>query len=71
MAQDANILRQLVPMLSSLRANRPTAGIDEQVGIALFDAGYWSERNATAKGTGRLIATTKSWELRNKARSEG
>ena len=68
---DAGDVGQLVPMLKELTANLAASGAGAEVGTALFDAGYWSERNATAEGPDRLIATTKSWKLRQKARQDG
>jgi transposase len=68
---DAGDVGQLVPMLRELTANLATAGAGAEVGTALFDAGYWSEQNATAPGPDRLIATTKSWKLRQKAKQDG
>ena len=51
---------QVLPMLAALAANLAAAGADEVVGTALFDAGYWSEANATAPGPDRLIGTVNS-----------
>ncbi|CAN5901558.1 hypothetical protein BH23ACT10_BH23ACT10_30040 [soil metagenome] len=47
------------------------AGIAAQVGMLLFDAGYWSADNATAAGPDRLIATTKDWKRRKRLREQG
>ena len=46
---DAGDVGQLVPMLKELTANLAASGAGAEVGTALFDAGYWSERNATAE----------------------
>jgi transposase len=66
--QDGNDVGQCTPMMNATRERLDAAGIDEAIDIMLFDAGYWSEDNATAIGPDRLIATTKSWKLRRKAR---
>ena len=59
------------PMLAALAANLAGAEACTQVGTVLADAGYWSEANATCPGPDRLIATTKTYKLRLKQRSEG
>jgi len=69
--QDHNDSNQLVPMIKSVLANLSLAGVGETIGTMLFDAGYWSEANATAEGPDRLIATTRSFKLRRKMREEG
>jgi transposase len=43
----ANDVRQLVPMMDQTRANLDAAGIEEAIKAALGDAGYYSETNAT------------------------
>jgi transposase len=43
----ANDVRQLVPMVDQARANLDAAGVKEALKAALGDAGYYSERNAT------------------------
>ncbi len=68
---DAADVGQLVPMLAAVAANLAATGARTEVGTVLFDAGYWSERNATVAGPDRLIATTKSWKLRQKAKENG
>lgn len=68
---DANDVGQLEPMLDNVTTTAGAAGIEEKVGQALFDAGYWSEDNATAPGPDRLIATTKDWKQRKAARELG
>ena len=62
---------QLLPMLAALAANLAGAGADEVVGTALFDAGYWSEANATAPGPDRLIGTANSRKLKEMAHAQG
>jgi transposase len=68
---DAADAGQLVPVLEAMAVNLAVAGARPEVGTALFDAGYWSEHNATVPGPDRLIATTKSWKLRQKAKENG
>jgi len=53
----------LEPMLTAAVANVDAAGITDRVGVAVADAGYWSQSNAEAGdglGVDVLIATTKS-----------
>lgn len=69
--QDHNDVNQLVPMIDATEKSATTAGITEEIGQALADAGYWSEDNATAEGPDRLIATTKDWKQRKLARELG
>jgi transposase len=69
--QNAADSTQLVPMLGALAANLAAAGADEVVGTALFDAGYWSEANATAPGPDRLIGTANSRKLKEMAHAQG
>lgn len=69
--QDHNDVGQLEPMIRLLIAGLLAAGITAQVGLLLFDAGYWSEDNATAEGPDRLIATTKDWKRRRQLREQG
>src|SRR6478736_5024124 len=42
----ANDVRQLVPMVDQARANLDAAGVTEAIKAALGDAGYYSEQNA-------------------------
>ena len=72
--QEANDVRQLHPMLEQARDELAAAGVEEQVGAALADAGYWSEANvreADPHGPELLIATTKDWKQRRAAREKG
>ena len=68
---------QFEPMIAATAANLQAAGISERPAVIVADAGYWSEANAIARagdGSGdarddehrpeRLIATTKSYKLR-------
>ena len=43
----ANDVRQAVPMVDQARANLDAAGVKEAIKAALGDAGYYSETNAT------------------------
>jgi transposase len=45
--QQANDVRQTVPMVDQTRANLDAAGVKEAIKAALGDAGYYSETNAT------------------------
>jgi hypothetical protein len=58
-------------MIEATEDMAQAAGITEEVGLVLADAGYWSEDNATAQGPERLIATTKDWKQRQAARELG
>lgn len=69
--QDHNDSNQLLAMMAATIDAAGAAGIDEEVGLVLADAGYWSEGNATADGPDRLIATTKDWKQRKVAREMG
>ena len=65
--QQENDKRQLHPMLDRTEENAAAAGVEEKVGAALADAGYWSESNAAAAGPDGpelLIATTKDHKQR-------
>jgi len=68
---DHNDVNQLLPMIGATQHNATAAGITERIGLALLDAGYWSDENATADGPDRLIATTKDWKQRQAARELG
>lgn len=69
--QDHNDVGQLRPMIELLIASLLAAGITAEIGMLLFDAGYWSTDNATADGPDRLIATTKDWKRRKQLREQG
>ena len=58
-------------MIELLIASLLAAGITAEIGMLLFDAGYWSTDNATADGPDRLIATTKDWKRRKQLREQG
>jgi transposase len=69
--QAPNDVNQLHPMIEKTAENTDAAGVEEKVGAALADAGYWSEANvqeAGADGPDLLIATTKDWKQRKAAR---
>jgi transposase len=59
------------PMMTALSDTLAAAGITAPVGLALADAGYWSEANASAPGPDRLIATIKDHKQRRAARERG
>ena len=69
--QQGNDFHQFVPMVSGVRRNARLVGLDDPIGRALADAGYWSDANATAPGPDRLIATTKDYKQRRAAREMG
>ena len=70
-SQDANDVQQYEPMIGRLEENLTRAGIIDPVELALADAGYWSEENATCDGPDRLIATLKDHKQRRVARELG
>ena len=59
------------PMINTLQETLAAAGITAPIGLALADAGYWSEHNATRPGPDRLIATVKDHKQRRAARELG
>jgi hypothetical protein len=67
--QEENDVGQLHSTIAKTAENLKSAGIEEKVGTALADAGYWSEANAEAEdGPDLLIATTKDSQQRKVAR---
>ncbi len=70
-SQDANDVQQYEPMIGRLEETLTRAGIIDPVELALADAGYWSEENATYDGPDRLIATLKDHKQRQAARELG
>jgi hypothetical protein len=58
-------------MLQAAHLASQAAGIRSGIELALADAGYWSETNATTTGADLLIATTKDWKQRKAARELG
>ncbi len=69
--QDHNDTNQLVAMMAATAEAAAAAGINDEMGLVLADAGYWSDDNATADGPERLIATTKDWKQRKAAKDLG
>jgi transposase len=73
--QEANDVRQLVPMLEQVNATMAAAGIVPRPAAALADAGYWSEANLLACRRldlpEVLVATTKDWKQRKALRERG
>jgi transposase len=59
------------PMMTALTDTLRSAGITAPAALALADAGYWSEHNATSPGPERLIATLKDHKQRRAARELG
>ena len=58
----ANDVRQTVPMVDQTRANLDAAGLTEAIKAALGDAGYYSETNATdlkQRGIDPYLATER------------
>jgi transposase len=58
----ANDVRQTVPMVDQTRANLDAAGVKDAIKAALGDAGYYSETNATAlqgRGIEPYLATER------------
>jgi hypothetical protein len=55
--QDANDVKQLIHMIELAERNAAAAGIKQEVGVSIADAGYWSIENVTQPGPDRLIAT--------------
>jgi hypothetical protein len=55
---------QFEPMVRAVQDNLAAAGVEDQVGSVVADAGYWSYRNATLDvGPDVIIATGKGWKL--------
>jgi transposase len=60
--QQANDVRQAVPMVDQARANLVAAGVGETIKAMLGDAGYYSEANATGleeRGIDPFLATER------------
>jgi transposase len=71
--QQANDVRQLKPLLEQAKEELRAAGVEEKIGTALEDAGYWSENNvqqADPHGPELLIATNKDWKQRKALREQ-
>jgi transposase len=73
--QEANDVRQLLPMLERTKENLEAVGIVERPRAWLGDAGYWSEANVLACQKPDLpelfLATTKDWKQRKALRERG
>lgn len=72
--QEENDVHQLHPMLKQTQKELSAAGIEEEIDVAVADAGYWSEENlqeADPEGPELLIATTKDWKQRKALREKG
>jgi transposase len=72
--QEENDVQQLHPMLEQTQEELSAAGVEEEIGAVLADAGYWSETNlqeADPEGPELLIATTKDWKQRKALREKG
>lgn len=71
--QVENDVQQLRPMLEQTQEELSAAGVEEMPGVALADAGYWSESNLAQvepDGPELLIATTKDWKQRKALREK-
>jgi transposase len=73
--REANDVNQLQPMIEKTGENLEAAGVEEKPGVALADAGYFSESNveankaeAGADAPELLVATRKDWKQRKAAR---
>jgi len=65
--QEENDKQQLHPMLEQAEENRQAVEIEEEMGVALADAGYCSEENFIKKPAGDvelLVATQKDYKQR-------
>ena len=56
-AQDPSDNHQLVPMVSAAVQALAAAGVGEQIGAIVADAGYWSPESVAAAGPELFIAT--------------
>lgn len=65
-----NDLGQCQPMMTATKRNVRAIRHRGRIGTMLFDAGYWSNDNATAPGPRRLIATGKSYTMRKKTEGQ-
>lgn len=70
-SQNAGDVQLYQPMITTLHHTLAAAKIPSEIGLALADAGYWSDANATAPGPDRLIATLKDHRQRRAARELG
>lgn len=65
-SQNPNDATSFEPTVTA--AARQAAGIGSEIGVMLFDAGYFSHANLTAPGPDRLIAFGKNREIHRQAR---
>jgi transposase len=70
-SQNANDIELFAPMNDKLTHTLTAAGITEQIGLALADAGYDSDANLTCPGPDRLIAIAKAHKQRAAIREHG
>jgi transposase len=70
-SNDRNDTAQCLPMMATVQANLEAVGVDDDIGVMLFDAGYLTHYNLLAPGPPRLIATAKSWRVRRAAIKNG
>ena len=73
-SDEGNDRQQLHPMLEAARATLTAVGIEEEIGAALADAGYCSEKNLSesrAGGPELLVNTMKDWKRRKVMREGG
>jgi transposase len=66
-----NDVDQLQPMLTATATELKAAGVEQEVGAALVDAGYCSEENlerADPEGPELFVATRKDWKQRQQQR---
>ena len=70
-SQDTGDVNLYQPMIDTLTQTLTAAGIAPDIKLALADAGYWSDANATSPGPDRLIATLKDHKQRRAARDLG
>jgi len=71
--QEANDAHQLHPVLGKVEENLAAAGVAEKPEVALADAGYWNEANASGmkpEGPELFAATTKDWKQRKAMREQ-
>lgn len=71
--QEANDTHQLHPVLEKVNENLAAAGVEETPKVALADAGYWNEANASGmkpEGPELYAATTKDWKQRKAMREQ-
>ena len=70
--EEENDVKQLEPMLKKAKANINKAGVEQDMGTCLMDAGYWSENNVKGREeVGEiLIATKKDWKQRQAMREQ-